>query len=497
MAIKDNYDAVVIGAGMGGMTCGALLAKNKKSVLVVDQGSKPGGCCTSTTYEGFTYCNGPVTLTMAPPIWKTLEEMGLRDELKFIRQDPAYRVIGPGYDVKISSPQSTEDRLSELFPMKAADIRKFMAACKVSAANLETISQEVSFDLMTIWQKIFFVSTFLLKYRHMAKYMNTTERKMVSSFLKPPKVEGPMSIQKLHTFFMSAMPFFGPDSMALVISQYLGTKEGTYLPEGGQQSLANLFAKGIQKYDGELALNTMVDKILIEGNRAVGVRLSDGREIKSRHVVSNADIRLTFNKLVGNEHLKPKFIKKLDKPLASSAFEVRLGVNIDTKTLKSMGFDGSLIIYNPSDDIDALFGHDPEKCLLPLYMNSMYDPTRAPANMTAVQMEVPFYFVAAKDWEVEKEAMADKLIAQAENIIPGLSEKIVSRQTLTPLDVEKKTMNYRGSIGWFPGPRFLPPNQKTPIKNLYLVGQWTYPGAGVPFVVQSGRNAAQLIIRGK
>ena len=77
MAIENSYDVVVVGAGMGGMTCGALLAKNRKSVLVVDQGSKPGGCCTSNKHQGCIFDNGPVTLCPCPPIWKTLEELDL------------------------------------------------------------------------------------------------------------------------------------------------------------------------------------------------------------------------------------------------------------------------------------------------------------------------------------------------------------------------------------------------------------------------------------
>ncbi|HJX69940.1 MAG TPA: NAD(P)-binding protein, partial [Dehalococcoidia bacterium] len=119
MEVKDSYDAVVIGGGIGGLTCGALLARNRMSVLIAEQGSKPGGCCTSFEHRGYTFDNGLSALTgceIGGAIYQTLEELELRDEIEFIKMEPAIRVIGSDYEVRISSAEGLEDRLIEIFP---------------------------------------------------------------------------------------------------------------------------------------------------------------------------------------------------------------------------------------------------------------------------------------------------------------------------------------------------------------------------------------------
>ena len=95
-----------------------------------------------------------------------------------------------------------------------------------------------------------------------------------------------------------------------------------------------------------------------------------------------------------------------------------------------------------------------------------------------------------------KEAVADKLIASAEKIIPGLTNHIVIKDIATPLTFERYTLNsYGASMGWFPAPGGGMRSQRTPIRNLYQASAWTFPGASIYAVVPSGRNAAQLVLK--
>jgi phytoene dehydrogenase-like protein len=95
-----------------------------------------------------------------------------------------------------------------------------------------------------------------------------------------------------------------------------------------------------------------------------------------------------------------------------------------------------------------------------------------------------------------KEAVANKLIASVEKIIPGLANHIVVKDVATPLTFERYTLNSCGaSMGWFPAPGGRMRSQKTPIKNLYQAGAWSFPGASIYAVVPSGRNAAQLVLK--
>jgi phytoene dehydrogenase-like protein len=250
----------------------------------------------------------------------------------------------------------------------------------------------------------------------------------------------------------------------------------------------------------------MVTKILVQDGKAAGVELADGTKISSRYVVSNIDGRQTFLQLIGEQHLSPRFVRELKETrLTDSFFLISLGVDMD---LKAMGFDGTSIVYNRSDNIDDLWSGDPEKCLIWIMMHSLRDPSQAPEGMATVQIATPFPYNYMGYWKREadgtrgkeytelKEALADKLIISVEEIIPQLSKQIVCKDIATPLTFERYSLNSEGAAhGWFPVPSAKLRSQKTPIKNLYQAGHWTFPGFGIFAVVLSGRNAAKLVLK--
>ena len=286
----------------------------------------------------------------------------------------------------------------------------------------------------------------------------------------------------------------------------IGFPGAFYYPKGGAQALADVFAKGVTKHGGELVLKTQVKNIVVEDGKAAGVNLADGTKVRPRYIVSNADGRQTFINLIGEQHLNPKFVRELKETrLTDPVFLVSLGVDMD---LKAMGFNGTTIVYNRSDNLNHLWSGDPEKCSLWIMMHSLHDPSQAPDGMATVQIMTPFTYNYTGYWKKEKdgtrgkeyselkEALADKLITAVEEIIPQLSQHIVCKDIATPLTFERYTLNSEGaSHGWFPVPGAKMRSQKTPIKNLYHAGHWTFPGFGIFSVVLSGRNAAQLVLK--
>ena len=487
--IKDSYDAVVVGAGIAGLTCGAILAKNRRGVLVIEQSARPGGYCSSFEHAGYTFDRGLRFLTgceLGGAIYGALDELGLRDNIDFIKMKPSIRLIGSDYDFRMSAGEDLEDKLIELFPMEAPAIRRFTAECRRVASESERMSRK-SPELMSIWQKLVFAIAFLFRYRRTVGYGRKSWQQVVEGFFEDPG---------LRAIALSIFSYFDPGVAARLPMMILGVTEDFYYPRGGAQALADVLADGVQRYDGDLALNTMVDSILIEDGRAGGVKLSDGRELKARHVISNVDARQTFLKLVGEEHLKPKFARDLNKArLSGSAFVVSLGVSLN---LRAMGFDGANIVYNPSDDLDELFGADPAKCTVSINIHSILEPSQAPDSTTAVQLTAMLPYDTVEDWAAAEGAIADALIASAEKVIPRLSQHVICKHISSPLAFEQSTLNSRGaSSGWYSAPGSKRRSQKTPIKNLYQAGQWTFPGEGVPAVVTSGRNAAQLVLRRK
>lgn len=497
--LKDRYDAVVIGAGIGGLTCAALLAKAGLNVLVAEQGSKPGGCCGSFQRDGFTFDAGfdaSLGCEEGGAVYNILDELALRNEIEFIKLPTSMRIMGSSYDVPVTSIEALTQNLKSMFPAETGAIDAFFGECQALASEMAGLMSLVP-ELLGFGGKVGLIAKFLFKSPKLRKYGGKSAKEVFDVFFKEPKLK----------IILNTVSPFPPEAMApLAMNMLGGAAVGSY-PKGGAQALANAFAKGVTKYGGDLALNTMVDRILIEDGKAAGIQLANGNQIRSRYVVSNADGRETFLKLVGEEHLSQNFIRELKETrLSGSFFLVSLGVDLD---LKAKGFDGVSIIYNRSDDINEIFSTDLEKCYLGIMMHSLRDPSLAPQNMTTVQLKTMLPYDYMGNWKREKdgtlgrqyeelkEAVADKLIASADDIVPDLSRHIVVKDIATPLTFERYTLNSEGAgMGWFPSPGGKTRSQKTPIKGLYQAGAWTSPGPSIYATATSGKNAAQLVLKG-
>lgn len=497
MNAKDKYDVIIIGAGMGGLTCGALLAKEGLSALVVEQHSIPGGCCTSFQRKGFTFDVGTDLLVGAERggmLFNVLEELGLKDDIEFIELAPLTKIIGSNYNIPLTPLEGLAEELKRMFPSEKTGIEAFVRDCKGIASEIMALAEPAP-DLLGFGGKMGLMIKFLFKSPKMRRYGGRSYRQaLVTSFKEP----------RLRAILGSLLPY--DPGWAATEPMKVGGFSAFQYPKGGAQALANVFAKGMTKHGGELLLKAMVTRILVQDGKAAGVELADGTRVSSRYVVSNADARQTFLKLVGEHHLNPRFVKELKETrLTEPVFIVSLGVDMD---LKAKGFDGTTIVYNRSDDIDNLWSADPDKCSLWIMMHSLRDPSQAPVGMATVQLMTPFPYNYMGYWKREqdgtrgkeyaelKETLADRLISSAEEVIPQISKHVVCKDVATPLTFERYTLNSEGaSHGWFPVPGAKLRSQKTPIKNLYQAGHWTFPGFGIFAVVLSGRSAAQLVLK--
>jgi prolycopene isomerase len=175
-----------------------------------------------------------------------------------------------------------------------------------------------------------------------------------------------------------------------------------------------------------------------------------------------------------------------------------------------MGFDGALIHYyptirkNPWEEKDVE-GFDIEKERMAIRMDSIKNPMLAPIgkHTMAIAAFAPYELFTDGDkisphYTEIKEEISQKLIGATEKMIPGLSRHIIVRDASTPLTYERMTLNTHGAtMGWYLPAKELSRirSQKTPIANLYQAGHWTFPGGGIPMVIISGINAAQLVLK--
>jgi phytoene dehydrogenase-like protein len=278
-----------------------------------------------------------------------------------------------------------------------------------------------------------------------------------------------------------------------------------HYPRGGYQALADAFATAFQNAGGILALRTEVKRIIVEGGKATAVELDDGRMIHAERVISNADIMLTYDRFVGREYLPNGFMEKVERrKISTSGFYVYLGVDLDVTKL-----DFDRVTVCPFAEMERIDGHlhDPDNCYFWIEIPTRHYPALAPEGKHIIILAAVAFYDDLASWGLEpdgrrgasyratKEKATDSLIRRAEEVIPGLSRHILVKEVATPATIARYTLSRGGAgMGWDQTPEeMIKPSQVTPVKNLYLVGQWTYPQASIPGVVGSGWILANLI----
>jgi prolycopene isomerase len=496
-----KYDAIVIGAGMGGLSCGTLLAKEGLRVLICEQSSKAGGYCVNFKRDGFTFAPAVHYLNEFGPnsqMKEAFQTLGLPPEIEFCPQDPQRRIITPHFHLTLSTDiDRFEKDLIHLFPKEKQSIHAYMEELKRLVKNIEGLSIK-SLDLISPKEKLQLLYEFI-KRPQLLRYRGKTGREVLDSFFKDPLLKYLLTFgaRKGSSILACASPIM----WAIKGNFY-------YIKDKGVEALPQLFLRYYKAYGGEISFNTLVKKIVVEEGKVRAVQIEGGEEVQSSYVISNADSHSTFQHLLANHLLPDRFVRKLQKKERSAPiFTLYLGVDLN---LAQMGFDGSLVHYyptirkNPWEEKDAE-GFDIEKEKMAIRMDSIKNPMLAPTGKHTIAIAAFAPYELFTDggstnfhYTEIKEEIAQKIVSITENVISGLSSHIIVRDASTPLTYERKTLNTHGAtMGWNLSAKELSTirSQKTPIANLYQAGHWSFPGGGIPMVIISGMNAAKLVLK--
>jgi prolycopene isomerase len=501
MTNGKRYDVIVIGAGMGGLSCATLLAKQGLRVLVCEQSSKPGGYCVNFKRDGFTFAPAVHYLNEFGPnsqMEEAFQTLGLPPEIEFCRQDPQRRIITPHFHLTLSTDiDRFEKDLIHFFPKERLSIHSYIGELKKLVKSIEGLSIK-SFDLISPREKVQLLFE-LVKRPQLFRYRGKTCQEVLDSFFKDPLLK-----------YLLAFGTRKGSSILTCASPIMWAIKGNfyYIKDKGVEALPQLFLRYYKAYGGEISLNTLVKKIVIEEGKARAVQIEEGEEIQTRYVISNADSQSTFQSLIGHHLLPNRFVRKLKKrEISAPVFTLYLGVDLD---LAKMGFDGALVHYYPAMnknpwDEKGVEGFDIEKEKMTIRVDSIKNPMLAPFGKHTVAIAAFAPYELFRDggnisphYTEIKEEIAQKIIGITEKVIPGLSSHIIVRDASTPLAYERMTLNTQGAtMGWYLSAKELSKirSQKTPVANLYQAGHWTFPGGGIPMVIISGINAAKLVMK--
>lgn len=328
--------------------------------------------------------------------------------------------------------------------------------------------------------------------RFMQKWGNISTRDYNQRF-KNPILREAFSIRDEDEFL---------DMPALAIAIMLGwlnQKDGGYII-GGALALISYIKQRYLSLGGELHLKAKVEKVLVENDKAVGIRLEDGTEHRGDMVISAADGHATIFDMLDGNYINDKIRGYYESfPLRPPIVYISLGVarRFDDIPSSSEG------LTFPLEEGVTIAGKERRKLIVQIYN---YDPTLAPDGKTVVRVyfntDYSYWESLYKEHErykAEKEQIADTVVALLDKRFPGLSAQVEMRDVATPMTFVRYTGNWKGSYqGWLMTPEtFMMRMSKTlpGLDNFYMAGQWVNPGGGIPGGLMSGRHTIQYVCK--
>jgi len=493
----SDYDVIVIGAGLGGLSSGALLAHQGRRVLVLEQSDRVGGCCSSFEKNGYTFDVGASIVEIIQPIEKVFNLLGtsLQSEIDLISCDPIMSFIFENGE-RITYPLSAEktgEIISRISPEDGKKWKEFSAfSHELMDVTLDTFFCEPASSLPDMARLIKKNPKFL---KFLPVFL-TSYQSVLEKYFKNDTVLRTMAYEAL---YFGLPPCIVPGPYAMVpYTEHVGI----YYPKGGMIQIPLALQRLGEQMGMQLRLNSHVTKLLIEHGKAIGVRLKDGSEITADKVVSNINAKTLYLNLIGEEYLPPMVVRGL-KSYEYSISVPMVYVALDYEP--PLEAHHSIIAISP-DELNKHYFEFLKAGLLAkknfglICWSTHTDPSLAPNGHHLLNL-IPEggYYLRDTNWDEEKPYFIERTIDNlSRTAIPGLKEHVVFSDCATPLDFERHLMLPQGAIYCLQQDLaaqavFRPSARSKSISGLYLVGSSTHPGGGVPTTIASGWIASKLI----
>jgi phytoene dehydrogenase-like protein len=505
--MPDQCDVIIVGAGIGGLTAAAMLVRAGLRVLILEKNPHPGGTAYVYQRKRFTFPMGPLGFSTPSIVRDTLRVLD-GDDLKLSQMQ--YRIKAFDMEIPLSLTFSEMiEELTKLFPREGKSVKHFFN-------DMEEILLAMKFPDTDPNRSILERASEKSALEYLSILVNDWRLR---------RILGSQGTQEPY----SSLPWLAAmwNSMA---------KEGIWYPAGGMRSLCERLVQaaiGNQRHhqdsntkgSGEIRLGTEVKEIRVEKGTVLGVTLKDGLKIDSAAVISNADYKATFIKLIDSKAIPEEWYRAvLNAKQTRSNLQVCLGVNASRIDL-SCFHEADRLIYKRSQrnsleeldwNRDEINSEDLAGQELEVSLWSKGDRTLCPAGTEIIvirsEAEHSHFIKYRPAWgkrfplyQDYKIRLGGALVREVEHLIPGLEKVVLVMDVATPLTFEEQGGRSGGAVaGWSWNYEDCPDTRpqelvRTPMKGLYMAGYQAFSTifmGGVPTAMESGKRASQAVLQG-
>ncbi len=484
--------AIIIGAGIAGLSTGIYLQMNGYDTEIFEMYALPGGLCTSWKRKEYVF-NGAIHWLVGTceemNLHKMWDELHALDNAKIVNHNEFFRIeLGDGEFFRgFADANKLEGEMLRVAPEDEEKIKELISVVK------EFAKYDFPVDKAPELYGAAYGIKFLLKYKTLLKLLRKWGKISVGEYMKKFKTEN----MKLILSQMLGIDSRISMAILLMTLAWIHIKCAGY-PLGGSLKFAKAIERRYISLGGKVHYNSKVSKIIVEKNRAVGVKLEDDNTIRGDIIISAADGHRTIFELLDGKYVNKKIKEMYENwALFPSLCQISIGV--------ARSFDGypHSINFSLKSPLEIDPKNKVNRMLVEIYN---FDPTLAPEGKTSIIVTLPAdysYWTSMREnkkkYEESKKNLANDVIKILDEKIGKISDKIEVIDVATPVTYFRYTNNWKGSFeGWLPTPKTFSKRVKKTLprlKNFYMVGQWVEPGGGIPTVTLSGRNLAQIICK--
>lgn len=518
--VNRNYDALIVGGGHNGLTCGAYLSKAGLNTLVLESKDIVGGAAVTEEFSpGFRASTYSFIMGHLHP--KVI------DELELHKHGLEYFVVGnvinPTEDdciVFSKDPQKTREQIARFSKKDAENYPKFFERLQSTIGVLRRMQLETPFNPFRLNPvSLAKTAAFAWRYRNAEKEIYDLVTALSMSAYDYVDRWFETDLVKAKFMFWATIGGnvgpYAPGTAFYLVTHLVGQNDMSFC-KGGMGGISNAIANAGQAHGMEIQTGAHVKEILVHDGHARGVLLASGEEIHARLVVSNVSAKLTFGGLVPRDRLPAEFMRYIDGFRArGKSFKLLCAVDRLPQytgfSKEKTGIDYPAYAHIcPTPEFleraydDAKFGWYSSEPFLSPNVPSYYDDSLAPKGKHVVifQGGVTPYALKGSTWEREKPFLMKNIYSVMERFAPGFSDSVLDHKLYLPKDIEddiympgghtqhgELTLDqlfvFRPVIGYA--------DYRTPLKSLYQCGASTHPGGAVSAV--NGHNAAREILR--